>query len=104
MTGKRSSGPSSLMLSKTDAVPAELRDGIRELTDLYTPEEERKKGHAGMLMRKVCTEADKNGLVLLLRVDSNIAMINESLIEFYANNGFQVIQQTPIIMARQANG
>lgn len=103
MTGKRSSGPASLVLSKTDSVPAELRDGIREVTALATAENERRQGHANMLLTKVCAEADKNGLVLLLQPSSS-DIEQDDLIKFYEKHGFQLIQPQPPIMARQAHG
>lgn len=103
MTGKRSSGPASLKLSKTDELPADLREGIRELTELVTLEAERGKGHASMLMQKVCSEADKAGLVLLLQPRSEV-IPQDKLLSFYEKFGFQVVQPNPIIMARQAHG
>lgn len=95
--GQRSHGTASLMLSLTDALPTHMRGGIRELTGLHTPETDRGQGLASMLMQKVCAEADRNKLVLLLTPA-------EGLDGFYQQFGFIAIQQNPTLMARQTNG
>ena len=95
--GRRTHGTASLMLSVSDALPANMRNGVRELTGLHTPEADRGQGLASMLMQKVCAEADRNKLVLLLTPA-------EGLDGFYQQFGFIAIQTNPILMARQTHG
>lgn len=95
--GLRTHGTASLMLSLSDALPPHMRNGVRELTGLQTPEADRCQGLASMLMQKVCAEADKNKLVLLLTP-------GEGLDGFYQQFGFIAIQTNPTLMARQTHG
>lgn len=98
MRGERRHGAATLRLSVSRALPKRIRDGIRELSHLETPEAERSKGYASMLMQKVCNEADKNRIVLMLTP-------TEGMDEFYKRFGFMTIQYVPTkLMARQANG
>ena len=97
MRGNRMHGPASLRLSVSKALPKRLRDGIRELSHLETLEAERGKGYASMLMQKVCNEADKSRIVLMLTP-------TEGMTDFYKQFGFKVIQELPgKLMARVAN-
>ena len=98
MRGERKHGAASLRLSVSTAIPKGMRKGIRELSHLETTEAERHKGLASMLLQKVCTEADKNKIVLMLTADVG-------MVEFYKRFGFKPIQHHPVtLMARIAHG
>jgi ribosomal protein S18 acetylase RimI-like enzyme len=102
--GTRMHGPASLRLSYNTTVPAHMRGGLLELSHLIVPESHRRQGYASMLMQKVCAEADRAGKVLMLTVRpfDTIAMDAKQLTEWYGRYGFDVIQQSPVLMARPA--
>lgn len=97
-------GAASCRVRRTNAVPATMREGIREVANLEVPASEQGKGCATTLMHSVCREADKDGIVLVLwpqPFGDNIAMSRGQLIDWYARTfGFQVIQPEPVLMAR----
>lgn len=101
--GARMHGPASLRLSFNTAVPAHLRGGLLEITHVVTPEEERGKGYASMLLQKVCAEADAAGKVLLLNPKpyDTPQLSADELTAWYEGFGFDVIQEQPArLMAR----
>ena len=98
MRGERKYGTASLHLSVSRALPKSMRQSVRELTSLYTPMDDRRKGLASLLMKKVCNEADNKHMVLLLTPDDGLS-------DFYKQFGFTTIQHYPKqLMARTANG
>lgn len=104
LSGVRTLRSASLMIGETDAVPIHMRAHIRELTSLEVPIEDRRKGYAGELLKKVCDEANACAMTLLLIVkpftEDGITDV-EKLQRLYARHGFEKIQDTPIIMARR---
>jgi GNAT superfamily N-acetyltransferase len=106
MRGEYTHGAASLRLSYSMAMPAHMRGGIREVTNVYTLESERGKGSASALLKQVCDEADESGIVLILLPKQNDAtgLDDLRLIAWYERNGFISIQDNPILMARQAHG
>lgn len=106
-TKDHSVGPASCRVRRSLAFPAHMRDGIREVTKVYTPPEHRKQGYATTLMHKVCREADAAGIVLALwpAKYSDGDIDTGALQAWYAREfGFVVIQPEPILMARQPGG
>lgn len=103
-TGPRKVGAATCRVRRTNAVPLEMREGIREVAALEVPAAEQGKGYATSLMHKVCREADAAGIVLVLWPQpwgDNIAMGRMQLIDWYARTfGFQTIQPDPVLMAR----
>jgi len=93
-TGTRKEGPSSLKISYTQLVGANLRGAIREVSHFHTRESERGQGHGTRLMKKICAEADHTRIVLMLTADS------PKLGDYYAAFGFETVQMEPQIMAR----
>lgn len=91
--GKRIKGGCTCLLSHSDALPANLKDVI-EVSNIYTDEWHRNKGHANKLLDDICEDADKSGIVLMLMPD------DQWLVKWYESHGFQTIQIDPIIMAR----
>lgn len=103
--GRRELNEASLIISFSDAVPAGMREQIREVTSLHVPLEQRRKKLATMLLNLVCQEADANGITLLLtaRPMDDQGPDEEKLIEWYAKFGFKGLQDTPngLMLARQ---
>lgn len=103
--GPRTHGPASLRLSFNKTVPAHLRGGLLELSHVSTPEDQRGKGHASLLLQRVCAEADEARKVLLLmpKPFGDAPMDREALIDWYSGFGFDLIQTKPVaLMARPA--
>lgn len=108
-TGDRSVGPAKLRVRQCPALPPALQKTTRELVNVETPFAEQGKGYATTLIHKVCREADKAGLVLVLTPQpygDNINLSKQQLEEWYARSfGFCVIQTEPMtLMARMING
>ena len=103
-TGNRTSGHASCRVRQTNAVPASMRAGIREVLSVEVPTEHQGQGHATALMHKVCDEADAAGIVLVLWPQpwgDHIALSRDQLADWYARRfGFQAIQPEPLLMAR----
>jgi len=100
-------GPASCRVRRTQAVPAHMREGIRELASLQVPPAERGKGYATTLVHKVCRDADAAGVVLVVwpQPFGDVAMTAEQLQAWYGREfGFQVIQPEPVLMARPVDG
>ena len=108
-TGLRSVGPATLRVRQCPALPPALQKTTRELVNVETPFSEQSKGYATSLIHKVCREADKAGLVLVLTPQpygDNINLSKQQLEDWYARSfGFAVIQTEPMtLMARMVNG
>ena len=108
-TGDRSVGHDKLRVRQCPALPAALQKTTRELVSVETPFSEQGKGYATTLIHKVCREADKAGLVLVLTPQpygDNINLSKQQLEDWYARSfGFCVIQTVPMtLMARMING
>jgi GNAT superfamily N-acetyltransferase len=105
MRGQRTHGNATCRLSYSQAIPAHMRGGIREITSIYVSESFRGCGDASALMKEVCNEADDNAIVLMLipkPFDHGLDQLQ--LIAWYARHGFIQIQDNPILMARQPYG
>lgn len=108
-TGERSVGPAKLRVRQCPALPPALQKTTRELVNVETAFAEQGKGYATTLMHKVCREADKAGLVLVLTPQpygDNINLSKQQLEDWYSRAfGFYVIQTEPMtLMARMVNG
>ena len=108
-TGDRSVGPAKLRVRQCPALPPALQKTTRELVNVETPFAEQGKGYMTTLIHKVCREADKAGLVLVLTPQpygDNINLSAQQLEDWYARSfGFCVIQTVPMtLMARMING
>lgn len=91
LLGLRTHESASCRLNYSMGVPKEYRDGLRELSHLYADTE--RKGHASALMRKVCEEADKSALVLML-------VAKEGMSGWYERFGFYPLPDSDGVMAR----
>ena len=92
--GERTLGQSSLFLGKSDALPEYLK-AVIEVSSVFTPKEERKKGYADALMARIVAEADAEKVVLMLMPDGF-----DWLEAWYEKHGFKRIQDYPVLMAR----
>tara|TARA_R110000782_G_scaffold55229_6_gene116501 strand:- start:2092 stop:2394 length:303 start_codon:yes stop_codon:yes gene_type:complete len=75
-------------VSKNDTFP----DGVMEVSSVETDKDFRGQGYATKLMQKVCKVADNDTIVLVLKPDVH---------SFYERFGFQKIQDSPVLLARQ---
>ena len=91
MLGLRTHESASCRLNYSMGVPKEYRDGLRELSHLYANVE--RKGHATELMRKVCAEADKGRIVLMLVAKTGME-------PWYERFGFYLLPDSDGAMAR----
>ena len=89
----------SLRVGYSTVVSPNLRGNLRELHHFHTEEEDRGKGYGTTLLRQVCSEADRDRIVLMLMPD------DLRLMDWYIGFGFSLVQVEPPIMARgPANG
>ena len=94
MLGDYTHGGASLRLRLPAFLPRSMRRYARELFRLHTDPLKRSQGHATALLTKVCAEADRRGISLVLCADPGV----ESL---YEKHGFSTIQTEPVrIMTR----
>lgn len=90
-------GPASLSMGHTEALPHKMRPLVWEITNVFVPEEHRKKGWGTRLIEHACETADIQGMLLILHVEED----NDHLVNWYSKFGFKVIQTYPeILMAR----
>lgn len=101
--GPRKFKSASCRVAIPEGLPDEMRDGIREVLEVHS--ENPRKGHAKGLLGALCSEADGLGVVLMLRVDQyDDGPDNSQLQRLYAGFGFLVIQDEPLLMARNVCG
>lgn len=102
--GVRGFKSATLHIGYAKALPAHMREGVRELTSLLVPLEDRRQGFATSLMQRVCSEADGALMVLMIHVkpfDEEGITDTTKLCAFYERFGFKRIQTEPaILMAR----
>jgi len=94
--GTFSRGPASCKLRYSPVIPPHLRGHMLEVTSVFTEESERGKGYATLMMQALCEQASKAGKALMLMPET------PELIPWYALHGFEVVQKTPVLMARRA--
>ena len=89
MLGDYKHGGASLCLRLPAFLPRSMRRSARELFRLHTDPAKRSQGHATGLLAKVCAEADKHGLSLVLCADPGLETL-------YEKHGFSTIQTEPV--------
>ena len=95
MLGDYKHGAASLCLRLPAFLPRSMRRNARELYRLHTDPQKRTQGHATALLSKVCAEADRRGIYLILCADPGLE-------SFYEKRGFSTIQTEPVrIMTRK---
>lgn len=104
--GERTYEGASLMVHRTKAVPSHMGARIREVSQVETARADRNKGHATRLMRIVCDEADKRGMLLLLRAKpyADSPLDADRLVMWYACFGFVPLPGEDGVMARPVGG
>ena len=100
--GAYSEGSTTCKLGYSQAMPAHLRGQILEITNLFTPDEDRGKGGANRLIAKICGQADLNSYILLVMpLPFDITGLTKlKLVNLYSKHGFTQIQDSPLLMAR----
>lgn len=94
--GRRELGVASVVISISEAVPQHMRAGTREVSHLHVPSDHRRQRLGTALMNLICQEADANGITLLLTAQpyEEGGPDEDQLIEWYAQFGFQELQDT----------
>lgn len=101
--GIRQLRSASLMLSEPESVPAHMRPQLREVSALYVPTADRRKGYAAELLDRVCDEANACGMTLMLIVRPYEEGITQAELEsFYERHGFKKIQEAPTVLMAKA--
>lgn len=106
MIGFRRVGGASCRLRVPDGMPKHMQDNMREVVEVKTVANLRKRGYATTLMHSVCREADRQGRILLLfpkafHVEEGVGLDDGQLHDWYTRSfGFMPIQANPILMAR----
>jgi len=99
--GKVGIGPATCEISYPAAVPAHMRDGIREITRLWVQQGLQRQGHGTELMRELCMQADEHEKVLLVHAEPfRTDMTRDELRAWYERFGFAELPDTPCVMAR----
>ena len=100
--GDYSEGFARCRVGICELVAPELRPKLREVSGLVCDAASRGKGHARALMRRVMATADDHGMTLLVVVEpfEDGPMDKTTLKDWYARQGFRVIQGEPCVMAR----
>ena len=100
LTGPRRYRAASCRLRKPHALPADMRGQVRELVALQTHAPERGNGDASALLRSIASEADRERVALMVKVDGA-----DWLAGWYARNGFATVQAEPVhVMLRVPHG
>ena len=100
LTGQRRYRAASCRLRKPHCVPAELRGLVRELVALKTHAPERGNGDASTLLQSIASEADRERVALMVKVEGA-----QWLSDWYARNGFATVQTEPVhVMLRAPHG
>lgn len=101
--GPRTYKQATLTVAVPSGLPEDMREDFMEILSVRS--DNPRKGHATALMHMVCTEADRAGKLLMLKVGAfdDGGMNNEQLAKWYGRFGFVEVQKEPaVLMARQA--
>lgn len=74
------------------------------LSHVFVPKEHRRKGAATKLLAQIAKEADEAQIAVLLepKAFDDEELSGDDLIMFYSRNGYQIIQDEPLLMIRYA--
>lgn len=99
--GLREFRQASLRLAVPEGLPEEMRPHVREIVSVHSGNA--RKGQASALLYRVCAEADRASMTLMVQVGAfgaENALSDEQLEGWYARFGFLRIQAAPLLMAR----
>lgn len=85
---------------RNTSLPEEL-SGVLEVVRVWTDAEHRGQGYASAVMAEIIRDADKTGTVLMLKPTPFGRVGVLDLVGWYRRFGFIVIQNKPVLMARQ---
>lgn len=91
---------SSAEVVRNASLPEDLSE-ILEVVRVWTEPEHRNQGSASALMMEITRDADKSATVLLLKPAPFGRVGVLDLVGWYGRFGFVVIQNKPVLMARQ---
>ena len=97
-------GPSKVRVRRCSTLVGAEYAAVREVMALQTPQKARGEGYATTLMHKVCRDADRAGVVLVLepKAFGDGGLSTSYLMSWYEQTfGFLVVQASPVtLMAR----
>ena len=97
--GLRTHKAASLRVAIAEGLPSEMWNVTREILDVHSTNP--RKGHATALLHEVCVEADNWWMTLIVQVRPfDDGMTLEQLARWYSRFGFNVVQESPCLMAR----
>lgn len=101
--GLRTYKSASLRVAVSEALPEHMHARTRELISIHSTDQG--KGHASALVRKVCREADRKNIALIVQPRAfSVGMGDDELAAWYLGLGFVVFQRPcehfPLLMAR----
>ena len=101
--GLREYKAATLRVAVPDGLPPEMHEHCREIVSLRSTKP--RSGFATLLMWQTVAEADRDGVVLLLRpLPFDDGMPEDKLIAFYERFGFVLLPQELPLMARAPRG
>lgn len=100
MSAHYSNEHASAEVVRNTSLPDEL-SGVLEVVRVWTDPEHRGQGYASAVMNEVIRDADRTATVLLLNPKPFGRPGVLDLAGWYEQFGFVVIQQKPVLMARQ---
>ena len=96
--GPRTLNNALLNVRLSELVAPHLREGLREITDIYVAPESRRQGRATRLLASVCSEADGSGMTLLLAAVGSEEASTDDLCGWYRRHGFAYLQLEPVVL------
>lgn len=87
-----------------DGLSDEAKKNLFVLTELFVPEEHRRKGYANNLLDKLHERADRNKFAIMLNPEGSGKLKGTKLVNFYKRNDYQVLQKEPLLMIRYPYG
>lgn len=78
----------------------EAKRNLYVLSNLFVPEEHRRKGYANNLLDKLHERADRNKFAIMLHPEGTGKLKGAKLINFYKRNDYVILQKEPLLMIR----
>lgn len=102
--GTRSEGHAKCFIGICKVLPKKIRYSVREVSQVFVSPDHRGNGDASRLLKKVCEEASKENMVVIVIPKAYSkwpSMTDKQLEEWYVRSfGFAAIQHDPLILAK----
>lgn len=83
-----------------EGLSEEAKLNLFVLSNLFVPEEHRRKGYANALLDKLHERADRNRFAIMLNPEGTGKLKGSKLVNFYKRNDYVVLQKDPLLMIR----